>query len=278
MRKARLTSTGLLLLLLTGCAREVPPGIQQARARQAEADRQGGDVDIPRYHAAARASEVGQVTGRVYEERRRPNAADTPLTGTILMALPRSDAWLAALETIRAQSRESLDRYREAAPAISRAREALERALLERGGGDLPQSVGVNADGTFTLPALPAGQWVLLAAHTQPGKHPPVRQAGTGKHSTNDPNQSASATERFLPRSTLVGHDFVTLWLREITVSPGASETVMLTTRNAWLTAVVEDRQTPVFRVSPSAVSGAPSVGIPGASTNPLYNPTSPAR
>jgi hypothetical protein len=119
--------------------------MEQARVRQAEADRQGRDVDISRYHAAARASEVGQVTGRVYEDGRKPNAAETPLAGTILMVLPRSETWLATLETIRAQSRDSLDRYRDAAPAIRRAREALERALLERGGGDLPQSVGVNA-------------------------------------------------------------------------------------------------------------------------------------
>jgi hypothetical protein len=267
--KARVTSTGLLLLLLAGCAREVPPGIQEARARQAEADRQGRDIDIPRYHAAARASEVGQVTGRVYEERRKPDAADTPLAGTILMALPRSETWLAMLETIRAQSRDSLDRYRDAAPAVRRAREALERALLELGGGDLPQSVGVNADGTFTLPPLPSGEWVLLAAYMAPGKHAPVRRTDGGKHSPNDPQGRASASERFLPRSTLVGHDFVTLWLREITVRPGAAEAVMLTPRNAWLTAVVEDRETPVFRVSPAAISGAPSVGT---------NPTTPSR
>jgi len=262
--RMRAASAGLLLVLVAGCAREVPPGIATARARQAEADRQGADVDITRYHEAARASEMGQVSGRVYEERRKPNGSDTPLAGTVLMVLPRSESWLSELETIRAQSRDSLARYRETAPAVRRAREALERALLERGGGDLPQSVGVKADGTFTLPPLPAGDWVLLAAYTESGTHGDLTKKMSmgrrGAASTTTP------TDRFVPRSILIGHDFVTLWLREITVRPGAEETVALTPRNAWLTAVVEDRHTPVFRVSPPlAAPGAPS---PSTGTN----------
>ena len=259
-------SAGLLLVLVAGCAREVPPGIATARARQAEADRQGADVDITRYHAAARASEMGQVSGRVYEERRKPNGSDTPLAGTVLMVVPRSESWLSELETIRAQSRDSLDRYREAAPAVRRAREALERALLERGGGDLPQSVGVKEDGTFTLPPLPAGDWVLLAAYTESGKHTDLSKRMSMERKGGSSN--TTPTDRFIPRSMLIGHDFVTLWLREVTVRPGAEETVTLTPRNAWLTAVIEDRHTPVFRVSPPvAVPGAPSPGATGTTT-----------
>ena len=258
-------SAGLFLVLLAGCAREVPPGIATARARQAEAARQGADVDITRYHAAARASETGQVSGRVYEERRKPDGADIPLAGTVLMVVPRSESWLSELESIRAQSRDSLTRYRETAPAVRRAREALERALLERGGGDLPQSVAVKEDGTFALPPLPAGDWVLIAAYTEPGTHSNLaRKMSTEKKAKS--SAGATVSDRFLPRPTLVGHDYVTLWLREITVRPGVEETIALTPRNAWLTAVVEDRETPVFRVSPP-VAGAGSP-VPSSNTS----------
>lgn len=263
----RVACVGLLALLAAGCAREVPPGIQSARARQAEAARHGRDVDIPRYHEAARAREVGQVAGRVYEERRKPDAADTPLTGTILMAFPRSATLLGALESIRLESRESLDRFRDAAPAVRRAREAFERALLERGGGDLAQSVGVNPDGTFSLPDLPAGEWVLLAAHTEPGKK-------TADHSNS--RTSAAASERFLPRAKLVGHSYVTLWLREVTVTPGGAATVTLTDRNVWLTGVLEDRETPVFRVSPPVSTPGSQPGAPGAPAGTATSGSSP--
>jgi hypothetical protein len=253
---SRVACAGLLVVLAAGCAREIPPGIQDARAWRAEAERHGRDVDIPRYHEAARAKAMGQVAGRVYEERRKPDAPDTPLTGTILMVLPRSDTLLGALESIRLQSRESLDRYRDAAPAVRRAREAFERALLERGGGDLAQTVGVNPDGTFTLPDLPAGDWVLLAAHTDLDRT-------TKDHARK--GTSAAASERFLPRPKLVGHSYVTLWLREVTVTPGGAATVTLTDRNVWLTGVLEDRETPVFRVSPPVSTTGSNPGAAGA-------------
>jgi hypothetical protein len=269
----RVAGAVLLAVLAAGCAREVSPGIQDARTQRAEAARHGGDVDIPRYHEAAQARALGQVAGRVYAERRKPDGPDTPLTGTTLMALPRSATLLGALESIRLQSRESLDRYREAAPAVRREREAFERALLERGGGDLAQTVDVGADGTFTLPALPAGDWVLLAVHTEPGKNAPIHT-----RTTRETGGSAAAADRFLPRSKLVGHHYVTFWLRELTVTPGEAATVSLTDRNAWLTGVVEDRETPVFRVSPpvstpGAHPSAPGVPSGGAGTGSTLSP-----
>ena len=237
-------STGALvvlgLLALTGCAPEVAPGVAESRQRAADVARHGNDVDIARYHAASQAGAVGSVRGRVYEERRKPNAPDVPLTGTTLTLLPRSETFVSTLETIKQHARDSLSRYRESAVEVQRARAAYETALLQRGGGDLPQALGVDADGNFALSALPAGDWVLIAAHTEFGK-----KTGEGK-------VRARAVERFLPQPKLTGYSHVTLWLRELTVAPGAAATVSLTDRNAWLTGVVEETETPPFRAAPA--------------------------
>ena len=133
MTTTRVAGAALLVVLAAGCAREVSPGIHDARVQRAEAARHCRDFDIPRYREAAQAQALGQVAGRVYAERRKPDGPDTPLTGTTLMALPRSATLLGALESIRLQSRESLDRYREAAPAVRREREAFGAVVVAPG-------------------------------------------------------------------------------------------------------------------------------------------------
>ncbi len=228
------------------------------RARAAEVQQQGRDVAIARYHDAARDGALGTVRGRVYEERRKPNGPDTPLGGTVLMVLPRSEKFLATLETIKQHARDSLDRYRDAAVAVRRAREAYETALLQSGGGDLPQTLTVSADGMFTLTSLPAGDWVLVAAHTVFGK----------KASTPAVGSARAGGDRFVPQPKLVSHSYVTLWVRELTVSPGGAETLALTDRNAWLTGVIEDTETPLFRASPPLISPSTTSGAtPGTPT-----------
>jgi hypothetical protein len=186
------------------------------------------------------------------------------------MAVPRSDTMLDALESIRRQSKDSLDHYREAAPAVRRVREAFERALLERGGGDLAQTIDVNPDGSFALPDLPAGDWVLLEVHTEPGKKAHVPHPSRGA-------SLPTATERFLPRATVVGLSYVTLWLRELTVTPGGAAAVTLTDRNAWMTGVLEERETPVFRVSPPVSAPGAPAGAPGTPAGTGTSGSSPA-
>jgi hypothetical protein len=248
----------LALAALAGCAPDVTPGLAESRARAAEVVRQGGDVDIARYREAGRAGALGSVNGRVYEERRKPNAADAPLVGTTLRLLPRSETFLSTLETIKRHARDSLDRYRGSAVEVERARVAYETALLQRGGGDLPQALTVDADGSFALSALPAGDWVLVAAHTVFGK----KAAGTTSRAGASPR--AGTLDRFLPHPHVVGYSYVTLWVREVTVTPGAAATVALTDRNAWLTGVVEDTETPVFRAAPPQTAPGTPAGTPG--------------
>ena len=235
------------LLAAAGCA-QVSPGVAEQRARAAEVAQQGGDVTIAQYQAAARAGALGSVQGRAYEERRKPNAAEAPLDGTILLLLPRSETFLSTLDTIKQQARASLDRYRESAGAVRRAREAYETALLQRGGGDLARSLVVNPDGSFTVGEVPAGEWILVGAHTVFGKKAPL------------PNKEMArgSTDRFLPRTRLLSHSYVALWLQEVTVSPGGAATVELTDRNIWFTGVLEETETPVFRAGPPLT--APSV------------------
>ena len=252
----------LAALLAAGGCVEANPGLADQRARTADAARQGGDVTIAQYHEAARAGAVGTVQGRAYAERRKPTAEDLPLEGTVLMLLPRSDTFLAALDTIRQGARDSLDRYRESAAAMRRVREAYEAALLERGGGDLARTLTVNADGSFAVSELPAGEWVLVATHTVFGKK------ATGPSPKGAAKDAASGTaDRFLPSPRLLGHSYITLWLRELTVSPGAAATVALTDRNIWFTGVLEDTETPVFRAAPPinapSMPGGPAGGGP---------------
>jgi hypothetical protein len=243
------------LLALAGCAPEVSPGVAESRVRAAEVARQGGDVVIARYQEAGRAGALGSVRGRVYEERRKPNTPDVPLAGTTLMLLPRSETFLSTLETIKQHARDSLERYRDSAVAVQRAREAYETALLQKGGGDLSQGLTVDADGTFALSALPAGDWVLVAAHTVFGK----KTAGTTTRT-----RARAAADHFLPQSKLVSYSYVMLWLRELTVTAGAAATVALTDRNAWLTGVIEDTETPVFRTAPPQAAPTTPGGTPG--------------
>jgi hypothetical protein len=277
MTGGALTITGLVLLALAGCARGVSPGVAHERAATAAAREQGHDVAIAPYHDALRQGAVAIVTGRVYEERRKPDAADTPLDGTELMLLPRSRTFLDTLETIKEHARDSLDRYRDAAPAVQRARVAYERALLERGGGDLPQALTVKPDGTFALPSLPAGDWVLVAAHTVFAKKAVAPTPGRARV-----GPSAGAPDRFIPQPKLMSHSYVTVWVRELTVKPGDMATVTLTDRNAWLTGVVEDTETPLFRASPPLAPGTGTPGAPGntgsAGTGSLGPTLSPGR
>ncbi len=255
---------GLALLLLAGCAREVTPGVAHQRAREREVRQQGGDVEIARYHDAVRDGAHGAVRGRVYEERRKPNGPEAPLGGTVLMILPRSETFLATLETIKEHARDSIDRYREAAVAVRRAREAYETALLRNGGGDLPQTLTVDADGTFTRASLPAGDWVLVAAHTVFGKKASTPMGGTGARAPS----AVLGTDRFIPQPKLLSYSYVTLWVRALTVTPGGEETLALTDRNAWLTGVIEDTETPLFRASPPLLPpGSTPGGTPGTPT-----------
>ena len=202
---------------------------------------QGMDVPIERYRDAVAQHELGGVRGRAFQERRKPTGPDTPLIGTAVALLPRSEAWLMRLNEIKRGARDSIDVYRDAAPAVRRAREAYEKRLLEAGAGDLPQGATVDADGRFALEGVPAGPWVLLAfrSATYVSKIPQEQPVAPGAWRQPAPPLP------FIAPDKLLGYHVVTYWLREVNVVAGAVEPVELTDRNVWFTGVAENLQAP---------------------------------
>ena len=202
---------------------------------------QGVDAPLERYRDAAAQHELGGIRGRAFQERRKPTGPDTPLTGTSIALLPRSEAWLLRLSGIKRGARDSLETYRDAAPAVRRAREAYEKRLLEAGAGDLPQGATVDADGRFSLEGIPAGPWVLLAfrSSTYVSKTPLERPVPPGQL------RQPARPLPYLPPDKLAGYYVVTYWLRELNVAAGSVEPVELTDRNVWLSGVAENLQPP---------------------------------
>ncbi len=189
------------------------------------------DVLSAPYRAAAAAGAVGSVTGRVYEERRKPDGPDQPLAGAAVTLVPRSAQFLEKLEAVKRTSRNSMNDYRAAAPAIQTLKAAYEKELWESGAVDLVMGTVVAPDGRFSVENLPAGDWVLLVTSS----------VATDKKLVE---ARSSKKERgvYVPGTHLTGYQRVTFWLREITVSGGRAENVELIGRGAWFSGVVEER------------------------------------
>jgi hypothetical protein len=191
---------------------------------------QAFDVPSGEYRAAAAAGSVGSVTGRVYEERRRPEGPDQPLAGAAVTLVPRSAEFLRKLEAVKETARNSVNDYRAAAPAIQGLKAAFEKELWQSGAPDLVIGTVAGPDGRFSVENLPAGSWLLIA----------TRSIATDKH----PVEAGSKKQRgvYTPRTHLTGYQRVTIWLREVTVSSGRSESVDLVERGAWFSGIVEER------------------------------------
>jgi len=187
------------------------------------------DVDLQAYDEARRRGEMVTIAGRVYTERRRPNAEDLPMARAVVVALPRSEALVRRLDDLRAHARDSAAAYREAATQMRRARESYEREVWQSGAADLVRSTTVDADGRFTLSDLPAGRWMVWATHSE-------------FLDARSPRYQARDRERYRLPPRLVGYYAERAWLREVDTTPGASTTLELNDRNVWFAGVVEDR------------------------------------
>ena len=187
------------------------------------------DVDLQAYDEARRRGEMVTIAGRVYTERRRPNAEDLPMARAVVVALPRSEALVRRLDDLRAHARDSAAAYREAATQMRRARESYEREVWQSGAADLVRSTTVDADGRFTLSDLPAGRWMVWATHSE-------------FLDARSPRYQARDRERYRLPPRLVGYYAERAWLRELDTTPGASTTLELNDRNVWFAGVVEDR------------------------------------
>jgi len=233
-------------------------------ATLAAASGQAVELDPAPYRAAAASGAVGAVTGRIYEERKKPEAADQPLAGTAVIAVPKSADVLRKLEEIKQTSRNSMDSYRTAGPSIVAIRRAYEKELWESGAVDLVKTATVDADGRFVLGDLPAGDWLLIATHTvKIDKHgEPSKKANSSGRPSAGPNTSAptndganahananadptTGTQKkrnvYAPGTRLTGYQRMTVWVREVTVANGRSENLELSDRGAWFSGVVEE-------------------------------------
>jgi hypothetical protein len=199
------------LLLARGAAAQVP------------------GVDLAAYRAAAAAGVVGAVAGRAYSEGRTPGDVERPIDGVVVVLVPRSADLVGRLEEIRTRARESQRAFLEAATTVRRAREAYEQRLWDAGFPELLQTAVADAGGDFALKDVPAGGWLLIG----------TRSVFVNKSSPKAPSRDR---EIFVPRLRLMGYYAVSVWLRDMTVSGGRTETVELVDRNVWFTGVVEDR------------------------------------
>jgi hypothetical protein len=190
---------------------------------------QAAAIDIASYRAAAASGATGTVAGRIYEERKLPETPDRPLAGAAVVIVPKSSDVLRKLEEIKRAARNSSDDYRAAGPSILAVRRAYEKELWDSGAVDLVKSTTVDAEGRFAVSDLPAGDWLLIATHA----------VKIDKHAGLGPTKQRGV---YTSRTHLTGFQRVTVWLREVTIASGRSESLDLTDRGAWFSGVVEER------------------------------------
>ena len=191
------------------------------------------DVDVESYRRAEQQHASGAVTGRA-STTSTPAGPRQPLTGVAVVLVPRAESFLAEVEGIKRQVRESITRYRTAIPDVRAARESYVRLLRGVGAGDLVRTATVDAEGRFTLPDVPAGRWMLIAEHAT------VAKAKTAKPQKPPKTSGKGASGTYLPHDEFLGYQSVSIWLAELSVETDRNETVELTDRNAWLSGVDE--------------------------------------
>lgn len=186
-------------------------------------------VELDAYLKAASSGIGGEIAGRVFEERRKPDLPDRGLQDTAVILLPQPGALMQRLENVRRGARDSDRAFRAAVPRMLQALEEHEAAVRAAGGSDLVFRASAGADGTFTVPRVPEGTWILVgrAETTVPGTGGQIPKKDQ---------------EMYRVRPPLKAYRSVRLWVREITVVGGRVEAVELTDRNVWFTGVVEVR------------------------------------
>lgn len=183
------------------------------------------------------AAEPGQLWGRLGFEEESPEGSSTPLIGVPVTLYPDLPAVHAELEAIRRTARETAANY-ETAVRRSLAALAAYRARLEAaGGGRLVRTHETDRTGFFAFEVVPAGEWLVVAAHSTPYRPGQARKprAARRQEPVRSPGGGARAGPGFLPGGRGEAKE-VDLWIYRVRVPAGQAVGVTLTDRNRWLT------------------------------------------
>ncbi|MGH7314675.1 MAG: hypothetical protein ACREJS_00255 [Candidatus Rokuibacteriota bacterium] len=190
-------------------------------------------TDLVEAYLKTRAEQPpGAVAARAYLEPSRPTGAPTPHPDVSVMLLPYSPTLEAELDAVKAGLRDSIDAYTGAVTRLETARVAYERALLAAGGGGLVRSGITDAQGSARLGDVPAGDWLLLA----------WREGG---HTTKRFRLRDEDAKRYPKVPTNVTYSIVTFWRARVAVRPAETVEIAMNDRNAWMTAVRQERGNP---------------------------------
>ena len=190
--------------------------------------------------------ETATIEGRVYMERRRPNDPDEPLVGIGVLIVPHSAELLEQLETVKRQSRESVDGFREAAPITRAAFVEYETQLWHAGYPDAAIRAVTDGDGRFRA-TVPAGAWIAFAERRVFVKLRSSQEQPGPSTAALDPlaRFSTSQYQHFHKVARLAGFDAVSVWLRDLDAAPGKTIALDLHDRALWLSGVIEETETP---------------------------------
>jgi hypothetical protein len=189
---------------------------------------------------------TGIVEGRLYMEGRKPNDPHDPLVGVGVLIVPRSAELLESLEAVKRQSRESIDGFRNAAPATRAAVNSYELRLWRMGYPDAAIRAVTDATGAFRA-VVPAGSWVMFAERSVFVTIRSARPGVSPSASALDPLAvyATSQYQHFQKVAQLTGFDAVSVWLREVDVQAGQTVALDLHDRGVWLTGVIEETDMP---------------------------------
>src|SRR5262245_24134507 len=113
------------------------------------------------YFEALEKGQTGDVTGRIYEEPSRPGAQPVGIGSVPLLLLPEVAGIGTDLEELRSSYRSSVQAYAQAADRLMDIRAIREQRMKAAGGEQLVKGGFTEADGSFSLKAVPAGDWIL---------------------------------------------------------------------------------------------------------------------
>ena len=206
------------------------------------------DADLPDLVAGylkARAEQaLGAVSARAYLEPVRPTAAPAPQPDVAVVLLPYSAALEAELDAVKAGLRDSVDGYTRAVTRIEAARVDYERALLAAGGGTLVRSETTDAQGLARVGDLPAGEWLVLA----------WREGG---HTAKRFRLREQDAKRYPHVPSNVTYSIVTYWRVRVAVRSAQTVEVVMSDRNAWMTAPRQEAGSPAPTGPPAAGPGS---------------------